>query len=176
MDVGKRILVLGGCGSGKSTLSVQLARRMGLPVVHLDAEFWQPGWVEPGKVAWRERVAELAAQDAWIMDGCFANTLDIRLPRCDSVILLEANRLVRTCRVVRRALVSYGRVRPDMGQGCPERWDWDFIKYTWDFGKNQWPRLLDKLAEYPEKPVYVLRGRRAAQRFLAAVPETDARR
>lgn len=57
----RRLLVIGGPGSGKSTLAVRLGAALGLPVVHLDAHFWRPGWQESPRAEWADRVAELAA-------------------------------------------------------------------------------------------------------------------
>ena len=45
----KRVMVIGCCGSGKTTLSRKLGEKLGLPVVHLDKLFWHPGWVESTK-------------------------------------------------------------------------------------------------------------------------------
>ena len=38
-DIGKRILVIGSPGSGKSTFSRKLAEITGIPLIHLDKEF-----------------------------------------------------------------------------------------------------------------------------------------
>lgn len=40
----KRVLVIGGNGSGKSTFSRKLGKKTGLPVVHLDKIFWRGNW------------------------------------------------------------------------------------------------------------------------------------
>lgn len=45
-SIGKRILVIGSPGSGKSTFSRKLAEITEIPLVHLDKEFWNYGWVE----------------------------------------------------------------------------------------------------------------------------------
>ena len=40
----KRVLVIGGNGSGKSTFSKKLGEKTGRPVVHLDKIFWRGNW------------------------------------------------------------------------------------------------------------------------------------
>ncbi len=42
----KRLAIVGCAGAGKSTLARLLGQILGLPVFHLDALFWRPGWVE----------------------------------------------------------------------------------------------------------------------------------
>jgi adenylate kinase family enzyme len=39
----RRVLVIGISGAGKSTFARELAARIGLPLIHLDKEFWRPG-------------------------------------------------------------------------------------------------------------------------------------
>ena len=58
MELGeaKRILILGCGGAGKSTLARRLGAATGLPVVHLDGLYWQPGWVAMERAAWRRTV------------------------------------------------------------------------------------------------------------------------
>ena len=38
----KRIMIIGGAGSGKSSLARALGDITGLPVVHIDTLYWQP--------------------------------------------------------------------------------------------------------------------------------------
>jgi adenylate kinase family enzyme len=63
----RRILILGPSGAGKSTVARQIGERLGLPVVHLDAINWNPGWVQTESGQFRERVAEAARGNAWVM-------------------------------------------------------------------------------------------------------------
>jgi adenylate kinase family enzyme len=117
----QRVLVIGSPGSGKSTLATELARRTGLPLIHLDQEHWRSGWVEPPKDEWRRRVAELVAGNRWIIDGNYGGTLDLRLARADTLIDLEFPAWLCVWRILRRVAGSWGRVRPDMAEGCPEQ-------------------------------------------------------
>ena len=61
----QRIVILGNAGSGKSTLAREIGQRLDVPVVRLDPLFWEPGWVEPDDEAFRERVRQAFAGDAW---------------------------------------------------------------------------------------------------------------
>ncbi len=64
-----KVLVIGSGGAGKSTFARRLGKLLDIEVIHLDALYWNPGWVETPKAAWAETVAELVKRDSWIMDG-----------------------------------------------------------------------------------------------------------
>ena len=167
----QRALVIGISGAGKSTFSRALAAKTGLPLIHLDKEFWQPGWVETPRSQWRARVAELAARARWIMDGNFDSSLDLRLPRADAVFWFDYPRLLCLRRVLGRIVTSYNTVRPDMGADCPERIDLEFLRYIWSFNARQRPRTMAALAQFGGhlEPVVFRRDRDVA-RVLDAVP------
>ena len=85
----QRIVILGNAGSGKSTLARALGQRLGLPVVHLDTLFWEPGWIEPEADRFRARVRAALASETWICEGNYARrTFDLRLPRADLILSL----------------------------------------------------------------------------------------
>ena len=85
----RRILLIGAGGSGKSVLAARIAAQSGLPLIHLDALFWKPGWVETPRDEWKRIVEELIQRDAWVMDGNYGGTLDLRLAACDTVLFLD---------------------------------------------------------------------------------------
>jgi hypothetical protein len=49
-------------GSGKTSLTVKLGRKLCLPVVHLDMLYWRPGWKASDKAGFRARVANARAK------------------------------------------------------------------------------------------------------------------
>src|SRR5688572_4725457 len=93
MAVMRRVLIIGSAGAGKSTLAQQLGAIVGLPVIHLDAHYWNAGWKETPQEEWKQRVAELLRRDAWIMDGNYGSTLRERVEAADTVILLDLSRV-----------------------------------------------------------------------------------
>ena len=163
----ERIMIIGCGGSGKSTLARQLGEKLKLPVVHLDQLFWRPGWVSISKDEF-DRVHEAAlAEEKWIMDGNFDRTIPRRLERCDTVIYLDFSRFACLLGVVKRVLTTYGKVRPDMGEGCPERMDLDFLKWVWNFNKNKRERIYGLLKEAEGVQVIILKNRRMVKKFLS---------
>ena len=165
----ERVLIIGCGGSGKSTLARALGDITGLPVVHLDKLFWKPGWVESSQEEMDGKIREVLAQPRWIMDGNFNRTMAWRLERCDSVIYLDFSRLACLMGVAKRILTTYGTVRPDMGEGCPERFDLDFLKWVWNFNRNKRQRYLSMLSALEDKQVYILRSRREVKAFLSGI-------
>src|SRR2546421_10614580 len=87
--LGRRVIVTALASSGKSTFALALAAKTGLPVIHLDLHFWKPGWVAPSETEWREKQCGVLADDAWIADGNYHETLDLRLERADTVVFLD---------------------------------------------------------------------------------------
>lgn len=164
----KKVLIIGSSGAGKSTLAKKLGGKTGLKVIHLDKIYWKPNWVEPTKDEWREALERVMREcDAWIMDGNFSGTLDLRLPACDTVIFLDMPPAVCIYRVLKRAAFSYGKTRSDMAECCPEHFDWEFLKWIWDFenrSKGKMEKLLKKYEK--EKTIIRLKSKREVRNFL----------
>ena len=133
----ERVIIIGCGGAGKSTLARKLGEKTGLPVVHLDQIWWAPGhWQHIEKPEFDEKLAAELEKSQWIMDGNFNRTIPQRLAKCDTVIYLDYNRIMCLWGVIRRVIKSYGKTRPDMDEGCPERFDWEFLKWVWKFNSK----------------------------------------
>ena len=101
-----------------------------------------------------------------IMDGNFNRTIKTRLERCDSVIWLDFSRAACLMGVAKRFLTTYGTVREDMGEGCPERIDLEFLRWVWNFNKNKRGEYTLLLKSRTDKTVHIFKNRRQVKAFL----------
>ena len=134
LKIGRRVLVTGMAGSGKSTFSRSLAAKTGLPVIHLDLHFWKPGWVAPSEFEWREKQRGLLAGDAWIADGNYHETLDLRLERADTVVFLDTPWWVCAGRAFLRGL---RKPVGEMPEGCDDS-SWRRLRDEWRLATVIW--------------------------------------
>ena len=104
------------------------------------------------------------------MDGTYDGSLDIRLPRADTVVFLDFSTGLCLWRAMKRVLGGYGRVRPDMGADCPERWDWGFMRWVWRYRRDIRPAILRLLDQYYcEGTLITLRNPREVRAFLESL-------
>ena len=163
----KRILILGCCGSGKTSFARQLHAATQIPLIHLDREYWLPNWTEPPREEWNRIVADLVQRETWIMDGNYSSSIHTRVPRADTIILLD--RSTQTCflRVCKRVFSNYGKVRPDMSEGCVERFYFGFMHYVLMFNLRNRKMLLHLVeTQKHEKRTYVFRKEDEINTFL----------
>lgn len=167
----KKVAVIGCCGSGKSTLAFKLGALLGIPVIHLDAFHWQPGWVETPEIEWRETVQTLVRGNTWIIDGNYGRTLDIRLRVADTIIFLDFPRNLCLWRVFKRWLQYRGQSRPDMADGCLERLTWNLIQWVWQFHQRR-PQILQQLNQYAAgRQIFILHQPSEVQYFLQDIQQ-----
>lgn len=115
------MVIVGAPGSGKSTLARQLADRLDLEHIELDAINHQPDWTTLPVPEFRARVTEATAADRWVTDGNYAPVLDIITGRADTIIFLDLPRPLITARVAWRS-VKRVTTREELWNGNRESW------------------------------------------------------
>ena len=160
----RRVIVIGSPGSGKSRFSRALHQATGLPLVHLDLLYWNADQTVVSRSVFLERLQEAVSQDAWIIDGNYASTMEMRLKNADTVFWLDYPTEVCLAGLRERR----GKPRPDMlwveradGEGDAEFWE-----YVRHFRETNRPAILALLARYPEKNVIIFQDRQEADAFL----------
>lgn len=102
-ELGERICILGPSNSGKSTLATAIARRRGLPAVHLDQLFHLPrtDWQPRPEAEFPALHDQAIRQPRWVMDGNYTRCLGRRLERATGLVLLDVPMAVSLLRYVR---------------------------------------------------------------------------
>ncbi|MEO7814392.1 MAG: AAA family ATPase [Sphingomicrobium sp.] len=169
----RRVLVIGPCGAGKSTLARTLARQLDLPLFHIDQLNWKSGWIEGTKAELRDKLRAIVATERWLIDGNYGGTLDERLPRADTIVYLDYPIGLCLWRLGRRIATARGRARLDMAAGCPERFDLSFFLYllTWNLGPR--PRTEANIKGHQHK-IIRLESPKALAAWLESVESVTA--
>lgn len=165
----QRVLVIGPCGAGKSTLASALSCRLGLPLFHMDQLNWQPGWIESSKGEISAKLRGIVGTDHWLIDGTYGGTLSLRLDRADTVVYLDFPISLCFLRLLKRIWMYRGRSRPDMTEDCPERFDLAFLFYL--IRRNSGPRIrMEAHLIGHEAKIIRLRKPDQVQRWMDSLP------
>ena len=151
-------------------------RSTGIPFVSLDALYWKPGWVASDNAEFGTRVAEVARQPQWVMDGNYTShgAGELRRQTSDTVIWFDLPRRSCMLGIMRRIAGSYGRVRPEMAEGCPEQFDFEFFRYVWTYRRQQRPKLLDYFRRTARRSIAGLLHRPDAGERLSRTHRAEA--
>lgn len=164
-------MILGNSGSGKSTLARELGAKLCLPIIHLDQLFWNPGWHMSSHEEFveKQRHALDQASDGWVCEGNYFATAHLRLPKADTVIVLDVPRALCLWRVLKRWALNKGNARADGPRGCPDKMDMDFIRWIWGYPRHSLP-LLERAIELDcaDKRVVRLASHAETERFLVS--------
>ncbi|MGH7023199.1 MAG: hypothetical protein ACREEB_06360 [Caulobacteraceae bacterium] len=159
---GRRIVVLGCAGAGKTTFAARMSALIGAPHVCLD-RIWRLDWGPNDVPRFRALLADAHAGEAWISEGNFAvASFDLRLPRADLVVWVERPRLVCAWRAVSRVLKPGEDHRP--GRLI------HVLRFIWGFDRINRPRIERLLAEHgPGLSVVRLASRAEEDSLLAGL-------
>lgn len=159
--LGKRILVIGSPGGGKSTFSRRLGELSGLPVVHLDQLFWNSDRTTVTREVFDQRLEKALAEECWIIDGNYQRTMERRMEQCHTVFFLDYP--VETCLEGVRS--RFGKPRPDIPWVETEE-DQEFLSLIREFPEKSRPAIITLREKYPRKHWVVFHTREEAEAYL----------
>ncbi|MBI3984380.1 MAG: AAA family ATPase [Candidatus Levybacteria bacterium] len=159
-----KIIVIGNTGSGKSTFSKILGKKLNLPVIHLDTYFHKKNFIQVSREEWDKIIEEFINREKWIMDGNYKRTLDKRINSADVVIFLDLPKWLSLYRILKRRLSYRGTTRPDMPEYLKERLTFMLIKKCLLFSRKT---ILEILSKHKDtKRIFILKNTKDMDSFL----------
>ena len=164
-----KIAIIGYSGSGKSTLAEKLARHYSIPKLHMDTLQFQPGWQDSDR-DWmhNEMKTFLVKNENWVIDGNYSWCYyEERMEQADQIIFLNFSAWNCLLRAFKRYLKYRGKVRESMAKGCPEQFNWEFIRWIlWDgrssVHKEQYKQICLDFAQ----KITIIHNQRELDQFL----------
>jgi len=154
-----KIAIVGYSGSGKSTLARELAERYQTDVLHFDTVQFLPDWVIRSEDEKKKITEEfLNTHDSWVIDGNYSKLFyERRMAEADIIIFLLFNRFSCFYRAYHRYIKYKNKTRPDMADGCKEKFDSEFVK--WILWRGRTKRVRDQykntILKYEKKSVVI---------------------
>ncbi len=132
-----KISIIGGPGTGKSTLARSLGKDLEIPFYHIDGIHHLENWAERNKEERDNIITDLIEKEKWIIDGTYKSTLKKRIDKSDIVIFLNYSKIARLKGILGRYLKNKDKEKPDI-PGCREKMSFTFMKfaYNWDTDKG----------------------------------------
>ena len=157
-----RISIVGGYGTGKSTLCDILAKKLNLPAIHLDAINFEANWVEIDKNKRDKIINERANEDKWIIDGNYQKTLELRINECDTIFLLDFP--TQVC--LEGAKSRIGQKRDDL-PWVEEKLDENFKQCIINFTNEKLPQIYKLLDKYKmNHSIFIFKSRDEADNYI----------
>lgn len=85
-------------------LAAELAHRLRIPHIELDALFWEPDWVEAEPDVFRDRVTLAVSTEAWVADGNYSRARDLVWTRAETIVWLDYPLWLVLWRTFRRSI------------------------------------------------------------------------
>lgn len=124
-----RLSVIGLSCSGKSTLSATIARKLNIPVLHLDQIAHEPNsrWKAKPKSALIEEQAQfLKENETWVIEGNYTACMEERFSASTLILWLDLPQTGCLYRYIRRSFASED-ARPGRLEGAKNEFSWRMI-------------------------------------------------
>jgi adenylate kinase family enzyme len=159
-----RTLIIGNSGSGKSSLAERLGVLIHAPTFDLDLIHWKDDGLgaKQDEDAARQKVADLAATERWVIEGVYGWLAEVAVPRAMALIWLDI-----PWDVCREGLLARG-----LRRGGSETDFADLLKWAEAYWDRQTPTSFkghQRLFEAFSAAKLRVRNRNEVDRFLAGL-------
>ncbi len=170
VSTGRRILVAGRPGAGKSTLATRIAEAVGAPYTELDALHHGPGWTP--RPEFDADVLALAQSPAWVTEWQYPQARPVLVAHADLLVWLDLPVRVTMARLTRRTVSRVrhgtelwaGNTEPPLRTILTE--PNHIIRWAWRTRHDYRTLVAEARALHPRLQLVHLRSQRQAEAYL----------
>lgn len=159
-----RISIIGGSGTGKTTLANNLGQQLKLPVCHIDGIHHLENWKIRDKEERDYIILEKIKESKWIIDGTYRSTLQQRLENSDFIIYLDYSSAAQVKGAFGRYIKNHGKEKSEI-PGCREKMSFDFLLWVWNWRKNKRNEVLEKVNKIDKNKILIFKNRRQLNKW-----------
>ena len=160
-----RIAIIGGSGTGKTTLANQLSKIYNIPVTHIDGIHHLANWQIRDNDERDKIILEIVEQEKWIIDGTYKATLKARLEKSDLIIWLDYSTTAQIKGILKRWIKSAGKEKPEI-PGCKERMTKEFFTYVLKYNKEKRHFIVDNMEGIDQNKVLIFKKQKDLNKWL----------
>lgn len=161
----KKIAIVGGPGTGKTTLSDKLSEIYGIKATHIDGIHFLENWNMRDKSERDKIILNLINKDKWIIDGTYKSTLKPRFEKADLIIWLDYSTFEQLRGVITRYIKNKGKEKKEI-PGCKEKIDKEFITYVLKYNKYKRINIVKNLEGIDENKILIFKNRKQVNNWL----------
>ena len=165
-----RISIIGGPGTGKTTLSNELSKLYNIPAIHIDGIHHLENWQVRDKNERDKMILDIVEKEKWIIDGTYKDTLKKRLEKADLIIWLDYSTWTQLKGVTKRWLKSGGKEKEEI-PGCKEQLTFTFLKYVYAYNKNKRKFIVDNIERIDPNKVIIFKKQKDLNKWLRSQKE-----
>ncbi len=110
----KKITIVGGSGTGKTTLAENISKETGIETYHLDGLNYYANWKPRDKDERDKMIRNIIKKDEWIIDGTYTSTIDERFAASDIIIYLDYTTMAQVRGVLKRIIKHGGKEKKEI--------------------------------------------------------------
>lgn len=159
-----RICIIGGSGTGKTTLAKNLGKQLNLPVYYIDGIHHLENWRIRNKDERDKIILEKTDEDKWIIDGTYSSTLKQRLEKSDCAIYLDYSTMAQIKGILGRYIKNHGKEKEEI-PGCKEKMSLEFFCWVLNWRKNKRQTIIENLQGIESSKIHIFKTRRQLNKW-----------
>lgn len=161
----KKISIIGGSGTGKTTLANSLGEILDIPVYHIDGIHHLENWAIRDSNERDKIILEKVLESKWIIDGTYRSTLQERLDKSDLVIYLDYSSFAQVRGILSRFFKNHGKEKKEI-PGCKERMSFEFFMFVCKWRKTRRGEIVEKISKVDKGKVLIFKNRRQLNKWF----------